>query len=697
MTGPSGPLARGPARPAGWSEAEIGTLAALAEAFVPGRAERRAWLAAAAFDLALDPSQVRQLRLVLRLLESRPANLALTGGAIRFRDLDPAARQDYLLAWGTSRLALRRSAYQAYRRLLSFLAYGDPGEPDAPNPILAAIGYVQDDPGLTADPTPIRPLELPPGGVGSGPAVLEADVAIVGSGAGGGIVARALAEAGRSVVVLEAGPLLAEPEMPRSELDGYDRLYLDHGLTATWDGSVSMLAGAAVGGGTTVNWMTCLPAPGAIRADWARSHGVDGFDGAEGDADYATISAELSLTTSTVLPPKDAVLLGGATELGLEAGPTRRDTSGCSDCGSCSFGCRAGAKQSGLRAHLAAAARASARIVPDARVERVLLDGGRAAGVEATVGWERPSARAASLGLAPVEPRRLVVRARQVVVAGGALRTPIVLERSGLGHPAIGRHLLVHPVPVVAGRFAERIEMWRGPLQAARSLAFVDGAEGRHGYTIESAPAHPGLIAQAFPWEGSAQHAALMAEVRSIAPLIAITRDGGTGRVRATRSGRARIDYRVDGVGVATMRHALLTMARILRAAGAREVFALGTPAAWFHAGTSADPAPGQAAEASAFAAFEERLHGFEFGPNRGAVFSAHQMGTARLGADPRSYACDPRGRVRQGTGSAGRDGVVAGLYVADGSLFPTGLGLNPMLTVMALARRVSRTVLAEG
>jgi choline dehydrogenase-like flavoprotein len=686
-----GPASR-PPDPAGWTTAELVTLTNLAEAFVSGGARERAALAAAAFDLAVDPGQVRRLRLALRLLESRPANLALTGRPVRFSDLDPSARDAYLLAWGRSRLALRRSAYQAFRRLLSFLAYGDPGESAAPDPRLRAIGYVQDDPGLTTEPTRIRPIVPTAGAAGSGELMLDADVAIVGSGAGGGVVAKALAEAGRSVVVLEAGPFVPEPEMPRTELDAFDRLYLDHGLTASWDAAVSILAGAGVGGGTTINWTTSIRAPDAVRAGWVRAHGIHGFDGPATDADYAGVADELSVRTATDPSPKDLVLLRGASRLGLEAGPTERDTSGCHACGSCSFGCRAGAKRSGLRAHLADAHAAGARIVADARVERVIVEGGRVAGVEATIGWEPPSARAAARGVRPAEPRRLIVRARQVVLAAGALRTPLILERSGIRHPVLGRHLLVQPVPVVAGRFDETIEMWRGPLQSARSLAFVDGVRGRNGYVVESAPAHPGLIAQAFPWEGREAHAGLMARVRSIAPLIAITRDGGTGRVRASRSGGARIDYRVDAVGVRTMRHALLTMARILRAAGAREIFALGTPATWYRPD---GPAPG--GETAAFAAFEERLARFDFRPNRGAVFSAHQMGTARFGVDPRTHACDPAGRVRAESGPAGRDTTVRGLYVADTSLFPTALGVNPMLTVMVLARRVSRTVLAEG
>ncbi len=654
-----------------WSEGELATLAEVAETFVRGGALHRAELAAEALGEVADPSQLLQLRLVLRAFENRAASLLLGAGPRAFRDLSPARRERYLLDWGCSRVPQRRSAYQVLARLLTFLAYAAAeGEPNAR---LEAIGYRPDRPPTTDDRTGIVPLAPPAGGEWQ----LEADVVIAGSGAGGSLIAHDLAAAGRSVVVVEAGSFVDEGSMPRHERDAFENLYLDHGLSATWDASVTLLAGSAVGGGTLINWMTCIDSPPDIRGQWAVDHGIDGWDAAAAERDAAAIAVELGAAQSEVIPKKDAMILRGAAELGWEVAKTSRNATGCGDCGSCGFGCPRGTKQSGLRAHLARAHAAGARIIGGARVERVLVEGGRAVGIVATIAADGAAAR------------RLTVRAPQVVVAAGGLRTPGILARSEIQHPAIGRHLRVHPVPLVAGLFDEPIEMWNGTLQAARTVQFLWPEPGRKPYVIESAPGHPGLLAFALPWEGTDQHQALMDRARFIAPLIAVTEDGGEGRVSMTRSGRTRVDYRLDAIGVATLRHALVSMARLARAAGARQIVAVGTPPRWFgRSGSSAGTAD------RAFVVYEDALRAFDFAPNRGGVFSAHQMGTARMGADPADHVCDPGGRVR--LGSRG-DAVLGGLYVADSSLFPTGIGVNPMLTVMAMARRVGRTVLAEG
>ena len=666
-----------------WTERELATLAEIAETFVRGDARRRARLTTEALERAADPEQVRQFHRLLGLMESRFANLLLGGRPRPFTSMSPGARERYLLSWSTSRFASRRTAFSTLRKLMTFTAYADPGADFSGNPRHAVIGYEPEHPPVAADRSPIVPFELPfdVGGADE-PMTLEADVVVVGSGAGGGVVAAMLAEAGRAVIVLEAGPFVDEATMPRDELDAFGRLYLNHGLLATWDGSVTMLAGSGVGGGTLVNWMTSIEAPAELRAEWRRDHGLDELDdGKAWSDDIATLEDELSVSPVRRQPPKDQVILTGAERLGWEAAPTRRNAVACDDCGSCPFGCRRGSKQSGIRVHLARASEAGARIVPQVRVTKVLIERGRAVGVRG---------RALIPGSDP-EPRvrQLVVRARQVVLAAGALRTPALLQASGVRHRAVGQHLRVHPVPVLAGRMTMPVDMWHGPMQAARSMQFAAGEDGRNGYVIESAPGHPGLLALALPWEGIDEHAGSMRDARYLAPLVAVTRDGGSGRVSLTRAGRVRVDYRLDETGVATLRHAAVRMARMARAAGAGEIVVAATPAIRFMPVRGSPEIDG-----ATYGRFEDRVAKMDFGPNRGSVFSAHQMGTVRMGASPRDHACDPHGRVRA---RARRDRLVAGLYVADSSLFPTALGLNPMLTVMALARRVARTVLSES
>ena len=510
------------------------------------------------------------------------------------------------------------------------------------------------------------------------PVTLDADAVVVGSGAGGGVIAAALARAGRSVVILEAGPFSDEATVPRAELDGFDRHYLNHGLTTTWDGSITMLAGTGVGGGTLVNWTTCIAAPEDVRSEWETEHGLDGMTGDAWAGEVAALESELGVAESTHIPPKDAILLRGARALGWEAAPTRRNADACGDCGSCGFGCPRGTKRSGIRVHLADATAAGARLVADATVTRVLLEGGRAAGVEALVG--SPTRRASP----PRRPRP--DRRRRGGGAPDAGRPPGERSRASAHRPPSAP-------PSGAGRRRPLLRARRDVARHAAGgpLARVLGARtaGRNGYVIESAPGHPGLLALALPWEGTAAHAAVMGRMDHLSPLIAVTRDGGEGRVRLTKSGGVRLDYALDATGIATMRHALVSMARVMRAAGADEMVAVGSPPAWYRA-----DAPGPRTRTAVASRPSKRpLRHSTSRRIAAGVFSAHQMGSARMGADPRTHPVDLAGRVRV---SDRDDRSVPGLYVGDGSLFPTGIGVNPMITVMALARRVARGILAE-
>lgn len=662
----------GAPRPAGWSERQLATLAALARSFAPGFAaeddRRRAQQAADTLNAVADPADLRLLRLVVSALDSRLANLGTGGGWRRISGLSGAQADELLLGWSTSRLGRRRTAFQALKRLLLFVAWTDPGPDGRGNPAWPEIGYALADP-VESPPPSIAPLPVDRTPSDT-PLELEAEVVIVGSGAGGGVVAARLAAAGRDVIVVEAGPYVPEREMPVLEGDAYRRLYLDQGTTSTADLGITIVAGATVGGGTTVNWTTCFAPPDRLRDEWTAA-GLEGFDGAETDADVARLRAELDLQPPTVVPAKDQAILDGARALGWEQALTERNAGPCTACGSCGFGCRVGAKRSGLRAHLAAAHAAGARVLADASVRRVEIAGGRAVGVS---GWLSDGARSG---------RPFRVRAGQVVVAGGALRTPLILAASGLDHPALGRHLHLHPAVIVAARMPEPVDAWVGPMQAARSLEFVRGDSNHGGFFVETGPAHPGLAASAFPWEGGAASRAFMRNVSHVVALGGALRDTSSGRVRWTRAGRPRIDYRLNSADRRTASRALVELSRLGRAAGAAELITAATPA---------DRIDLTTADAGTWQAFLDRRATADLGPNRTFVFSAHQMGTARAGADPRTSVCDPYGRVRGSTG-----GPVPGLYVADGSLFPSAAGINPMVTIMTLAERTARAVAADA
>jgi long-chain-alcohol oxidase len=656
-----------------------GRLAAVYRTLAPMTAEqarRRADLALETIAATSTPADRLMFAWALRGLDSPVLNWLTGAGWTRFRTADLATRETILVRWAQSRIPQRRTAFQAWKRLGLFLAYADPGpDPTRPaNPAWDRIGYAPPQRPAKVPPPSLRPLEVDRSARSR--LELEADVVVVGSGAGGGVVAARLARAGRSVLVVESGPNVAEGEMPTLEAEAYRDLYLDRGTTSTTDLSMTILAGHVVGGGTTVNWTTSIPPPQRIRHAWAREHGLDGFDDASTDDDLERLGAELDLREPTATPAKDRLILDGARALGWEAALTRRNAGPCTVWGACAFGCARAAKRSGPRAHLAAAAAAGARILAEARVGRLSHGAGMVEGIEGRLRGGRP----------------FRARAPRVVIAAGALRTPLLIERSGIPHPALGRNLRLHPVVAMAARLAEPVDMWLGPSQAARSLQFAepgapspDGIGPEHGgFIIEAAGPHPGLAAGALPWAGRDASHELLGQMRGVATLIGILRDGAGegGRVRHAAGGRARINYRLDAAAASGGRRALVEMARLARAGGAVEAFSVATPAEHWAAGP----------DVTAFERFLRRLAETDMGPNRVSLFSAHQMGTARAGTDAATHPCDPHGRVR--LDGAGR--LLRGCYVADASLFPTAVGVNPMLTVMLLAERTARAVLAD-
>jgi choline dehydrogenase-like flavoprotein len=579
------------------------------------------------------PSLQSQLDLLVKVAGTPLGGLLLAGRPRSFASLDQGTREAAMRALANSPIALKRTAFQDLKRLTLLLTYGVES-----SPWRARTGYTAPAPD-PANPSKLTVRTPRPG------EVVEADVVVIGSGAGGGVAASILAAAGRKVVVLERAAMVTEDGFGGPELDGLGALFLDRGLAATTDRWISIRAGSGVGGGTVVNWSSSLRAPDAVREEWREAGIGDDMDG-----HYAAIEAEINVsTTESILNGPNSKLAAGLDALGVPHALIPRGVRGCTDCGPCAVGCRSGAKQSAVRTTLASACANGAEILDRAEVRQVTVEQGRVTGV-----------------VARVPGGAVTVRAPMVALAGGSILSPAVLLRSGIATETAGRGLHIHPVSAVAGVYDESLSTWSGVPQSVMSDHFGE-IDGRWGFRMEAAPTHPGLIATGFPWWGSQPHREMMTQCDGIAAFLSLVRDRTEGRITLARDGGVDIHYAPGREDQALLRRASLEMARVHHAAGARQVIPLVTPPLDWHRGEAFEP-------------YLAALGARPISANRILLFTAHQMSTCRIGTDPTRSVASPDGQVHG----------VRGLYVTDASALPTATGVNPVLSLMALARRTA-------
>jgi choline dehydrogenase-like flavoprotein len=551
-------------------------------------------------------------------------------------------RERCLRGWATSRIPQRRKAFQALKRLTTVTHYTTPGA-------TRAIGYPGPLGPPPHTPKPIRRVVI------TTDTTLSCDAVIVGSGAGGGVVAAELAAAGKDVIVLEKGGYRNEADFTHQEGEALDTMYDAGGLLTTRDLGLLILQGATLGGGTVINYTTSFPTPDPVRREWAREHGLPHFESVEYSRSLDAVAQRLGVNTDHAKPSgRDQVLIRGLEQLGWHHGLLPRDVRGCTQddgCGYCGFGCRRGAKQSTLITYLQDAAELGARIVVDCDVRRVVIERGVATGVEARVG------------------KHLVrVRAKTVIVAAGSVHSPALLLRSGVTLPALGRHLALHPATAVLAEMDEAVRPWTGTVQAHYSDQFADLHEG-YGFKFETAPIHPSLQALAAPWESAVQYRDRMAQLPHTGLVGILLRDRFGGRVSVDRDGAAVVDYRLSRYDRAHLWRAIAGAAELLEAAGAREI--------WLPLARAVTYRPGASGARDDWLA---RVEAAGWGPNELLLVTFHQMGSCRMGASPRTSVVDAEHRVWG----------IRGLYVADASVFPSASGVNPMLTVMAIAHRAA-------
>jgi len=666
------------------SPSQIGTLGVLADVILegaPAANETRAELLARCVHRleSLPPHRRRLMGTALDVLGS-PVAVLIAGQRPRaFASLPPEAQRRCLDAWTDSPLAPIRSAWQSVRRLVLLMHYARPE-------VAATTGYrgpfqLRRQLYAWEGPLPAGERETPTEPVARGPVVLpgaiapqplpanviagrsltapvqrRADVVVIGTGAGGAVSAALLAEAGYEVVILEGGEWLTPADFNEDEAALTERLFADGGLRTTDDASVTMLQGAAAGGGTLVNWMIMLRTPDFVLEQWAREHGAYGMTPRE----MATVFDRVERDVRAGLVPEDAhsannrLLLDGARALGWRVRSGMINAQQCIRCGYCSYGCRHNAKQSTLLTYLPRAFAAGATLYSEASVQRVDV-------VERDSGTGTPPRKRVTA--TTPGGQQIIIDAPIVVLAAGAVGTPVLLQKSGLGGGGVGQWLRLHPTTSVNGVYDRPIDVSSGIPLTTMCDEFIRWQGTDYGFWLETPPLHPSLTAAAMPGFGSA-HAARMARNMNLGVLIGLTRDGAersvsSGRVRVNRRGETSITYRLTQEDEKRVRASLAAMARVHFAAGAQAVETVHAHPLTIRSARDADALASGAVS-----------------PNLLTLFSAHVNGTCRMGTDIVTSGATPDGE-RHGT---------RGLYITDGSLLPTALGVNPQETIMALS-----------
>lgn len=479
---------------------------------------------------------------------------------------------------------------------------------------------------------------------------LECEVVVVGTGAGGAAVAHELAKRGRAVLLLEAGDYHDRRKFNGRSHHSFNHLYLARGMTvALGNVAAPVWAGQAVGGSTVINSGTCYRAPEWVFDRWAERYGLGMLSGRAMAPYYQSVETMLQVEEAPAahLGGPARVVARGAGRLGYSHKPLRRNAPGCDGQGVCAFGCPTGAKRSTDVSYVPAALERGAQLVTAAQVLRVDTVAGRARGVSARLG----------------SGARLRVQAEAVVVAGGALLTPLLLRRSEVGNHSgwLGRNLSIHPASRVMGLMNEDVDMSRGIPQSYT----IDEFE-REGLMFEGASTPYDVTAAAIPYVGR-QFTRTIERYRNLAQFGFMIRDTSRGRVLPGPGGLPVIQYNLNRRDTAQMQRAIEILADVFLRAGARRVLPM------VHGLSTRD---GEIRSQDDL----DTLRRARLKPGDFEVTAYHPLGTCRMGTDPSRSCVGPSGQLHD----------TAGLYVADGSIVPSSLGVNPQMTIMALALRIA-------
>ena len=570
---------------------------------------------------------------------------ALAGRRSRFARLPMAERLEVLESWQRADVA-RRMGLRALMAPLKVAHF------DAPE-LYRSIGCVYQFEQVRGETKPRYMRERT-----HGPAdveedlTLDCDVVVIGSGAGGAVVAKELAEQGHAVMILEEGHYFDRGDFTGRAVEMYRKMYRDNGLTFSvgnvW---IPIPQGRTVGGSTTVNSGTCYRVPSRVLREWRDELGLHDFTEATMDGYYRRVEDIMGVAEARAeyLGGVAKVIARGCDRLGYKHRPLRRNAPDCDGQGMCCFGCPTDAKRSTNVSYVPMALKAGAELFHGARVTRILTSGSQATGVVAALGGEGES------------PRTLTVHARAVVVACGSIMTPVLLQQNGLcqGSGQLGRNLSIHPAAAGMGMFDERIAGYAAIPQGYSIDEFHD-----EGILFEGASAPLELLMAASPMLGP--KLIEMAEGFDRAAMFGfMVEDSSRGRVRVI-GGRPVITYFLNDTDVARIKRGFEILIRVFLAAGAERI----------HPQVHGFEVIRGEADLARFQRARLRARDFE-------LTAYHPLGTARMGKDP----------SRSVIGLDHESHEVRNLYIVDGAAVPSALGVNPQMTIMAMATRAAERI----
>ena len=486
---------------------------------------------------------------------------------------------------------------------------------------------------------------------------LKADVVVVGSGAGGAVTAYELARQGLDVIVLEAGPYIPSKDFGEDFNKALESLYEDHGAQANRDGDLLVLQGRCVGGSTVVNGCVSFRTPDFILEEWRELHGLESMTPEMLEPYFERVERNLSISDNGPheIARHSQLITEGAKKLGWSVKPHQRNVKQCALTGHCLSGCKTERKQSMLVTYLPWAAAHGARIHSDTRVTRILASDGRATGVQAEV----------------IDPENgkvadLQVDAPRVVLAAGAVQTPLLLLKSGLANSSgeVGRNFACHPSFFVLARYPEPVYPWRGALLGSYIDEFMHPDKGA--FILEGGGLGVAEMTMITEPGTGAPFIEYMQNSRFYSGLVTLIHDHNVGEI-SLRDGHKDISYRLIDEDFSSMQQALAAAARLHLASGASEVFMPTT----------------ENKSITSEAQIDEVVSSVVNRPQHLRMVSYHPQGSCRMGADPSRSVVAANGETHD----------VAGLFIADASLIPTSTLVNPQTTVYALATYIAERI----